>query len=160
MRKFWIVLVVQIIALVLLGLAGCVTMATTSQDSFNQIVKATMDKWKTAALAGDAEALIDLWDDNGINLVPGRPIVTGKAAIAERVKTSLAAIKYETMDIIVLGTYVDHNLGFCWMNIKYSITPRAEGKTIIGDVKDQSIFKRQPDGSWKVISDMNNSNIP
>jgi hypothetical protein len=42
------------------------------------------------------------------------------------------------------------------------MTPKAGGETInaVPDAKDLCLYERQSDGSWKIIYDCNNSNVP
>jgi ketosteroid isomerase-like protein len=40
------------------------------------------------------------------------------------------------------------------------ITDKKTGKKTVVDAKNLAIFKRQPDGSWKIYRDCFNSNLP
>jgi len=111
-------------------------------------------------LAGDAEKWIALWDEEGVQLPPGAPMVIGRPAIKRGIEGSYAARKWEVFEIQVSGTFVDHELGFAYGNYKFAFQPRAGGARVLGDGKYETIFRKQADGSWKIFRDCFNSNVP
>lgn len=135
-------------------------MPATSQKAFSQTVKGMFDKWVATCHAGDVEGWLALWDEGGIQLPPGAPMNVGKAAIRKAEVPLFAAFKFETFVINVTTTYVDRDLGFACGTTTYTLAPTAGGDKMKGDAKFETLFKRQPDGSWKVFTDTFNSNVP
>jgi ketosteroid isomerase-like protein len=147
------------LALLLLA-AGCATTGKADPDDFAAIVKSTWDKYSAYMTAGDAEGWIALWDEEGVQLPPGKPMVVGKPAIKEAIQAGYAANKWETFEIQISGTFVDHEYGFVYGNYRYTVTPRTGGPRVLGDGKYETIYRRQADGSWKIFRDCFNSNKP
>ncbi len=160
MKKTLSQITVLIIVGVIFVLAGCATMGATSPETFEATIKATWEKYSAAMIAGDADNWIKLWDDNGVQLPPNAPMVDGKAAIKKRIQGFFAAMKVETFVIRISKTFVDHKFGFAYGNYTFTLVPRAGGEKIFGDGKYETIFRKQPDGSWKIFRDCFNSNVP
>jgi ketosteroid isomerase-like protein len=147
-----------LVALALLG--GCTTVGKGNPDEFAAYVKATWDKYSAHMIAEDAEGWIALWDEEGVQLPPGAPMVVGRPAIRKAIDASYGSVNWEAFSIKISGTFVDHDLGFAYGNYTFTVQPRAGGPKVLGDGKYETIFRRQADGSWKIFRDCFNSNVP
>ena len=160
MKKLLLQLPVWMLIGAILMLGGCVTTGATSPETFDAMVKETWEKYSAAMIAGDADNWIKLWDDKGVQLPPDKPMVNGKAAIKKAIQGFFTVLKVETFVIHISKTFVDHEFGFAYGNYTYTLVPKAGGEKIFGDGKYETIFRKQPDGSWKIFRDCFNSNIP
>ncbi len=147
-----------LVALVLL--AGCATTGKGNPDEFAAFVKSTWDKYSAYMIAEDAEGWIALWDEEGVQLPPGARMVIGRPAIRKAIDASYGSLDWQAFAIEISGTFVDHDLGFAYGNYKFTVQPRAGGPRVLGDGKYETIFRRQPDGSWRIFRDCFNSNVP
>ena len=162
MKKIRIILIAAAVAAALLGLAGCATTGTmtTSQDEFAGMVRATWAEYSGSLVAGDASRWMALWDVNGVQLPPDSPMVMSTEDLGAGMTAGLAAGRFKSMDIRITKTYGDHELGYATGNYTYTFVSN-DGKTTVNmDGKYQTIFRRQPDGSWKIFRDCFNSNVP
>jgi len=112
--------------------------------------------YQTARVAGDGEKWLGLWDDDGIQMPPGRMPST-KAELDEIIPTVfkpgiVSMMEINPEEIVVsgdiaysLGTYASDRLN-------------AEGKEIHLEGKFMTILKRQDDDSWKIYRDIFNAN--
>ena len=163
MKKIRIVLITAALAAGLFVLAGCASTgatAPTSQADFNAIVKALFAQYSGSLVAGDASRWMSLWDVNGVQLPPDEPMVTSTEDLREGITAGLAGVSFKAMDIKLTKAWVDHEFGWATGNYSYTFVT-ADGKTSGSyDGKYQTIFRRQPDGSWKIFRDCFNSNVP
>jgi ketosteroid isomerase-like protein len=158
MKRVSILFLAVVLLGALIALGGCVTAGKTSPEAFRAAIKTNFDKYGDSLIAGDPDAWISLWDEEGVQLPPGAPMVVGKAAIRQAIGAGLSAVKFETFSIDIVGTYVDNEFGFAYGNYTYTAAPKAGGDKILVDGKYETIFKRQADGSWKIFRDCFNSN--
>jgi uncharacterized protein (TIGR02246 family) len=152
-----------------LVLSGCLTLllfalACTEGplDSRAANVAAVRDldaQWSKAAAAHDLDGTVSYYSDNASLLPPNAPIATGKQAIraawaplvASGASVSWQADKVEVArsgDLAyVVGTYQ------LAMKDPQGNPGNDHGKFV-------EVWKKQPDGKWKVVADIFNSDLP
>ncbi len=132
------------------------------EDKSEEFAKAVDQTWtEYAALlnAGDADAWIKLWDDMGVQLPPGAPANVGKDAILQASRGKHETYDYEEMVINNEEVEVSGDLGVARGTYSLLLIPRAGGDNIPIEGKYLTIFKRQPDGTWKIYRDAFNSSV-
>jgi len=109
-----------------------------------------------ATLSRDPVALTDLWTDDGVRLVQGRPPEVGRATIrasTERwsARTGAKVLSYvpETKDVTILD---DWAVEWGYVTGSYVESPDGEVKQIRGT--RLMVLKKMPDGSWKCFRGM------
>jgi ketosteroid isomerase-like protein len=135
-------------------------MGKANPETFAAYVESTWEGYSAYMISENADGWIELWDDDGVQLPPGAPMVIGKAAIKRAVDASYEALDWQEFVIQISGTFVDHELGFAYGNYTFTAQPRSGGPKILGDGKYETIFRKQSDGSWKIFRDCFNSNVP
>ncbi len=115
---------------------------------------------KAAFDAGDAAALADIFAEDAIFMPANEPALVGKEAIQSWIQTIFDqfTFKYtsETLEVDVAGDWA-----FERSTSAFTATLKAGGEPVFEDnTKDLSIYKRQPDGSWKVYRNISNSDRP
>ncbi len=109
-----------------------------------------------ATLSRDTVALTDLWTDDAVRLIQGRPTEVGKKAIRESNErwSALPGVKVlsyvpETKDLAIL-----HGWAVEWGYItgSYVESPGGEAKQIRGT--RLMVLKKMPDGNWKCFRGM------
>jgi uncharacterized protein (TIGR02246 family) len=110
-----------------------------------------------ATLSRDPVALTDLWTDDAIRIGMGQPAEVGKQAIQasnerQTANKSFKVLSYvpETKDF----TFLDGGWAVEWRTYtaSYVDSPGGEAKHARGTVL--AVFKKLPDGSWKVFRAM------
>jgi len=149
---------IWILAAILIVAAGCAPKADNPKDV--AAIKAMSTAWGTAQTAGDVAALTDQYADDAVRLGPNAPMEVGKAAIHASLQTYFDKYKDEAVnsaeDVRVIG-----DLAISRGIWKSRSTPKLPGAAIIDDTgKWVSIYRRQPDGSWKIIIDTFSSDLP
>ena len=114
-------------------------------------------QFATAYNANDAAAAAAYFADDAILMFPNQEAIEGKqaiqAALEDFFKQNAARITHTPLETEVAGDWA-YERG----NITETVTPKS-GKAIERSLKYLVILKRQPDGSWKIHRDMDNSNL-
>lgn len=115
-------------------------------DADTDAIAALWQDYAAARVAGDAEAMLALWDSEGIRMPPGRPALTYaqfSAGMAEAFAANpVDAMRITPEEIVVLGDQA-------WTRGTYTVGDAFVGKFL-------SILRRQPDGSWRLYRDIFN----
>jgi uncharacterized protein (TIGR02246 family) len=112
--------------------------------------------------SGDLDSWISLWADNGVQMPPDIPARIGKEQIREAMKPVFDQMNLDIAIQSIEDAKVYGDLGLTRCTYTLKITPKAGGETInaMPDGKALTLFERQSDGSWKIIYDCFNSNVP
>lgn len=123
-------------------------------------VRAADAAWLKVYDTRDVDKSVAFFDDQGSMLVPNAPIATGKKAIAK-----LIARGFELQDSKLTwhpdkaGVARSGDLGYT--SGAYDVSFKdASGKTVSDKGKYLMVWKKQTDGSWKVLFDMSNTDLP
>jgi ketosteroid isomerase-like protein len=120
----------------------------------------TADSAQAAALIrGDTAGAVAYYADDAIVMAPNDKLAKGRDAIAKAIGNIFAAGKITAFsthreDLLVTGDYAIETLSF-----EMTIQPKA-GKPMTDKGKGLTVFKKQPDGSYKAIRDIFNSDLP
>src|ERR1700730_11361477 len=141
-----------LVALAVFSASIDVDAASTKGDvkALNALQKRVDD----AIIAGDTERYVALLTDDAVLMPPNAPPVVGKKAIRdwnEVMAKRFRIQEYASVDdeVVGAGAWAFRRTTFTW-----SVTPTAGGIAIHDSGKFIIIYKRQPDGSWKVARDI------
>jgi uncharacterized protein (TIGR02246 family) len=149
---------IGVLAAILIVAAGCAPKADAPADV--AAIKAMAVAWGQAETAGDAAALTEQFADGAIRLPPNGPIQVGQEAIHSALRAYFDQYSAEAVDVVedvrvvgdlafARGTYVDKS------------TPKVPGAAIVHDKgKWLTAYRRQAGGSWKVVVDIWNTDLP
>ncbi len=123
-------------------------------------IKALAPIARAAFNTGDAAALADLFADDAILMPANQPALIGKEAIQSWIQTIFDQFTFKwtasSEEVEVAGDWA-----FERSTSTFTVTPKAGGEPIFEDnSKGLTIYKRQPDGSWKIFRGISNSNNP
>ena len=119
--------------------------------------EAIFDTYAKCVLSGDLEGWIDLWaDEPVVKLQPNTPTLFGKDAIVGALRADLEAVAWQTMDIAIGEVIGDGDLAFARGTFTLAGQTRDVGQQLSFDGKFLTVFRRQPDGSWRIIRDVYN----
>jgi len=107
----------------------------------------------------DANRIAAHYTDDGNVMVPNSPTMTGKDAIGKAMKEALAdpnwSLALQPVEISKGG-----DLGYTCGTYVLTATDPASKKAVTEKGRFVTIFRKEPDGSWKAVQDMNNAEAP
>lgn len=149
---------VGFLAAILILAAGCGPKANAPDDV--AAIKAIPAAYGQAVTAGDAAAIASAYADGAVRLDPNTPITIGKEAIQSTWQKYLDLYSFEEVDVAE-DVQVVGDLGFARGTYTSKSTPKTSGAAATDDKgKWVSISRRQPDGSWKIVVDIWNTDLP
>lgn len=152
--------VIIIFALTVLAIGGLQSLAQKSKPSPEEAIRAADQQWLSVFAAKDLERSVAFCAEDGSVLAPSAPIATGKEAIGK----------------LFSGFFALPNLKISWRPVKAQVAKSGElcytsgayqmsfndqsGKVVSDKGKYVTVWKKQGDGSWKVVLDIFNSDMP
>ena len=148
------------VASIALSLAGCATVHGTSSQSADEAAIAEYNKRYLGAInAGDIETLSSLTTDGHIMIASGRSPTVGKKANDEANGRAFQMFRIEETWAPV-ETVISGDLAYQRGTFTVNATPKAGGNTSHSTGNFLRIYRKQPDGSWRMVRDMFNSDQP
>ncbi len=149
---------IGILAAILTLVAGCAPKADAPADV--AAIKALAVAWSQAETAGDAAALSEQFADGAVRLAPNGPIQVGKEAIHSSLRTYFDQYSDEAMDVAE-DVRIVGDLAFARGTYTTKMTPKVPGAAVVDDKgKWLTAYRRQPGGSWKIVVDIWNTDMP
>jgi ketosteroid isomerase-like protein len=155
---------VAVVVCALTALAGLVlqgSSASAGSQSGRAADLAAIEKARqqdiAATVSRDPVALTDLWTDDAIRVGAGAPAEVGKKAIRESYERLTADKDFKVLSYVPETkdfSFLDGGWAVEWraFTASYVDSPGGEAKHIRGTVL--AVFKKLPDGSWKVFRAM------
>jgi len=113
--------------------------------------------WERAANEKDFATMAGLYSEDAILSPPNHDPVSGRAAIQEYLATFPPYADMQTSPAEVEGR---GNLAYAWGGFTMTITLPGAGGPIMERGKYLEIWRKQPDGWWRISRDIFNSNLP
>jgi ketosteroid isomerase-like protein len=142
-------------------LCGCgQSIKRASQDDIEAIRK-RQDEFPAAHTYHDGAKLAEFYTEDAMLIPPNEPIVRGKQAIAEWYQREFEkAPPIENPKVTLEEIEVCGNLAFNRGNFILKFEGETADKPIILNLRFITIWRKQPDGSWKFYRDIWNTNAP
>ena len=144
------------VGILLLGV-GCKRQASVVEEE--QTIRDLDVRWAQTAATHDVDATVAYYTDDAVLLPPNEPLVTGKAALRASWATLLSpnvvlSWKANKVDVAQSGD-------LAYLVGSYELSSKdAQGRPVSDRGKIIEVFRKQADGSWKVVADMYNSDLP
>jgi uncharacterized protein (TIGR02246 family) len=146
-------------ALLGLMLAGCnpppPPAAPDTHDADVRAITELETQWNQAYVAKDVDKIAAYYADDAVLMGPGSPAAKGKSAIVAELKQMVADPAFSlrfmssTVDVAKSG-----DLGYTQGDFQTSMTNPKTHKAVDGQGSYVTVYRKQPDGSWKVVSDI------
>jgi uncharacterized protein (TIGR02246 family) len=149
-------------------LAGCLALlsftivfpASAADTKIEQALRDLDAQWSAAAAAKDVDKTVSFYSDDAVVMPPNAPGATTKEVIRsawkEMLTTPGAAINWKATKVEVAKS---GDLAYVSGTYEETMTD-ASGKPVKDHGKYVEIFKKQADGTWKVVADIWNSDLP
>ena len=116
--------------------------------------------WLKAFTARNLDKSVEFCDEDSSMLVPNAPIATGKKAIAKLIAAGFALRDYKlSWHPNKAGVARSGELGYTSGKYKVSFKDPT-GNTNSDKGKYLMVWRKEANGGWKVLFDMNNSDLP
>ena len=140
-------------------LIGCQKSASDTRAADEAAIRAADATTLKAAQAKDVDRAISNYAEDAVWLPPNAPSVQGKQAIRAG-WSQLLAIPGLSIDWNMEKVDVSRSGDLAYTYYKYQMTIPVQGRAITDRGKDLAVWKKQSDGSWKMIADTFNSDMP
>jgi ketosteroid isomerase-like protein len=158
LRSLWRMKALALPLIVGACLAGCTTPSANQMEAARQQLLETDKAFSSASQAkGMAQAFYDYTAPDGISLPSGDAPIKGRDGIRAHLAAGPEGVLSWTplkADVAASG-----DLGYTWGAYEFRpINPAQGSQPHYG--KYVSVWKKQPDGSWKVVLDAGNPSPP
>ncbi len=144
-------------ALFVLAASGCAPQVDTMADQ--AALGNVAEQYSAACGAGDAAALTALFTDDAVWMPPNQPAKVGKEVIEDQYRALFDQLTCELElnqeEIAVAGDWA-----FDRTSYTVTLSPKTEGEPVKDRGKYINIYRRQPDGTWKIAAHIWNSDLP
>jgi uncharacterized protein (TIGR02246 family) len=125
-------------------------------------LKEILNQFAIGVNTGDLDLWTSLWANDGVQMPPNLPSRIGKEQIREGMKPGFDQMILDITINSIEEVKVYGDLGVIRCTYTSKMTPKAGGETITTtpDGKALTLLERQSDGSWKIVYDCFNSNVP
>lgn len=161
MSRRWLVCCALAVACASPAPEGAPPAAAAAPDpaAVRQEIEAANARQVDAILKGDVQAAAANYADDAIFMNPGAPAAQGKAALVAVFdgmlqSTTISDVRMRTNDVVVSGDLAVEYGSYAW-----TLTPKG-GKAMPDSGKYMTVWRKQADGSWRIIRDINNSDVP
>ncbi|OHB54883.1 MAG: hypothetical protein A2173_03305 [Planctomycetes bacterium RBG_13_44_8b] len=108
----------------------------------------------------DAEAAIQFYADDAVIMSWGKDAVRGKANISSDIKKSMGEEPIVDMTQHVVHIEGNDQMLFAVNLFSWTFKDKSSGQNVTFPGKGVHVWKRQKDGSWKILLDLYNMNVP
>jgi ketosteroid isomerase-like protein len=129
--------------------------SASSKDTAETLRQLEGEFMKAAAEHG-SQGYLSYYADDSVELPNGGPIIQGKANIAKTMGFLDQKDNHLTWTPVGADISASGDLGYTYGTFEYRSVGK-DGKPVVDHGKYTSIWKKQKDGSWKVVLDMGNS---
>lgn len=148
-----------ITAFIFLVVSAGVALAQNGGKATNGI-RAADAAWLKTYEAKDVDKAVAFCDEQGSMLWPNEPVATGKDAITKLTASAFAMADFKLVwQPDKIGVARSGDLSYTSGAYVWSFKD-ASGKHVSDKGKYLTVWKKQADGSWKVLFDMFNTDLP
>lgn len=138
--------------------AGAALFTGDQAAQANEQIAKTRTAYQAAWRAGDATAIAELYTQDAFVLYPNQPAVSGHDAIQDYFKGLFTEfpggeIVLTSDEVVVMGQFAFDRGAYRWKGMAGGTALEDTGKYLV-------VLQLQPDGTWKVARDMDNSDRP
>lgn len=146
-----------IVCFLLTVLSACALEPNNSADA--QAIKDVFRAWDKAWNAGNAELLGSFYTADAIAMGPNAPARVGRDAIRASSKRYFDQFREENHSVVE-DLRISGNLAVARGTQETRTSPKAGGNSVLEKAKWIVVLQRQPDGAWKILWEIYNSDLP
>jgi len=109
----------------------------------------------------DADRIAAHYTDDGSLMIPNSPVMTGKDAIGKGLKDALADPNWSlALQPVQVEVSKGGDLGYTRGTYMLIATDPGSKKAVTEKGRFVTIFRKEADGAWKAVQDINNAEAP
>jgi len=147
-----------------LAATGCGHFTLSTSNSHDTEVQALRDAdaaWAQAWASKDVEKAVAGYADDATVLDPNLAAITGRENFRANLKPFFADKNFTIhWDAAKVDVAQSGDLGYTQGTLTYTITDPSTGQPFTDRAKYLTVWKKQSDGSWRVVEDTYNSDLP
>jgi ketosteroid isomerase-like protein len=132
---------------------GCSQQKVDTKAESEKLMQTSRD-WSKLTSTKDVEKIVSYWTDDATLISSGLPLLKGKKEIRQMVESSMKtpgfSISWEPVHAEIAES---GDMGYIIEKSQISFND-STGKTITMNSNGVTIWKKQPDGSWKNVVDV------
>ncbi len=133
--------------------SGCATYTTNSNSDAEAYIRSVIPRFISAFNAGNADTVATFYADDAVLLTPNAPIARGNAEIRDAFR-SFVTSAHPTLDFASDRVVQSGDLAYEYGHYSMQMgTNRDQGNYV-------TVWRRQPNGDWKIVADSVNSSLP
>jgi ketosteroid isomerase-like protein len=144
------------IVLLAVLLSAVLISRTHAQNEGAETLKKLEADFQKAAAEHGSQGYMSYYADDAAEVPNGEPVIQGKANIAKTMGSLDDKNNHLTWTPIFADMSASGDLGYTYGTYEFRSKDK-DGKDVVDHGKYASIWKKQKDGSWKVVMDMGNS---
>jgi ketosteroid isomerase-like protein len=156
MKSFLLILITGVISAMLV-VPNTSRFASASAKASADTLRQLEGEFMKAAAERGSQGYLSYYADDAVEVPNGAPLIQGKVNIAKTMGFLDDKNNHLTWTPVGAGISSSGDLGYTYGTYEFSSKDK-DGKTVVDHGKYTSIWKKQHDGSWKVVLDMGNSN--
>jgi len=131
-----------------------------TREADERAVREIETEWSKAAATKDVERFASFYADDATAFGPGTPMVTGKDAIRKTLDVFFATPGV-SLSLQLTKVEVSRGGDLAYCSGTYTGTMNdPKGKPVTDKGKYVVVYKKQPDGKWKCVADIWNTDLP
>lgn len=149
-----------VFAMATLAISGCNKPRAELASNEVEAVRAADAALQKAVAANDLNSIVSFYADNAILMPAAEPLIRGKEAITKEWEHILAIPNIQTKSKLVRVEASSANDLAYTMGVYRSRMMGEDGEIVTEPGKWLSVWKKQPDGAWRVVVETYNTDIP
>jgi uncharacterized protein (TIGR02246 family) len=139
--------------------AGVAATAATDVGAVRQAIETTNARFADAAKRGDTAVVGAIYAEDVVVMMPNEPAHRGRDAALKSFASAFTRAQVKEFNIKTDDVQVGGDLAVETGNYEMTLQP-AGGAEIKDKGKYITVWKRQADGSWRILRDIVNSDLP
>ncbi|MEX2109087.1 MAG: SgcJ/EcaC family oxidoreductase [Gemmatimonadaceae bacterium] len=139
------------------GLSGCTNRPAAFSETDRAAIRSTVEQFTTAMRTGDFATAASLYSEDGVFMPPNGPHAEGRAAI-EKSLGGMGGFQAFSQSVVEVDGEGDLAYGRATYDVTF--TPPNAKAPVNDRGKVLFVLQKQPDGSWRTIRGMFNSDLP
>ncbi len=122
-------------------------------------IEAANQRATVGMLAGDLAPLLANYADSVVVMMPGMPAMRGNAAVEQGMTGMMSEMKVTAATFTTNNVMATGDMAIESGSFTMTLLPKG-GKPMDDKGKYLTVWQRQADGSWKILRDITNTDLP